>query len=322
MNANNVLTAVDGAIANIDTNMPNGAKAILLELAELCKAEIRLNDARGVGKLDATKAALRIMKTSEKTRRALAFPWTNNQGRQCFMDGFHAFRLTEPLALPERPADAGEPIDLDGLIGSRSYYGDDDCLPLPSAADVRVFIAEEKAKFNATYKTRAERNKAEFVAKWHFGEGLPYCNAEYLLDVLTIMGDDVTLHASKKDGKPNLVGPIHFVSKRGDGILLPIRVFDDANAPKQAEKPKDPDVADKLASLNERLTRARKDADEARKYLSNFAESCKRCAAMYPDTWSISPDEFADMVQWRNHLDTCNAKVAELEKHIAELNAA
>lgn len=321
MTKTDILTRVTLASALVSDEHYAEALEALRSLADSLKADIRLESAKSSGSLDATKAALRVLKNAANySREGIKYPWIDGKDRQCFMDGFRAYRLKTPLALPPRPEDTEKPIDLDKIMDTGTYS--DECLTLPTIDELKASIQTQRAEWRATGKGKSVLRKP-FSALWKFGDGQPAVDAEYLLDTMAIMGENAEAHCSlTKDGKPNCVGGIHFTSERGDAFLLPVRVFSDADQPKAPEKPKDPDIADKLASRNERLARERKELADAERYIENFKVSCKRCAAMYPDTWSISPDEFADFAEWSNHADMIRERIAKLEQEIAELKAA
>lgn len=321
MNKTDILTRVTEASALVSEERYAAAIEALSKLADGLKADIRLDSAKSSGNLDATKAALRVLKNAANySREGIKYPWIDGKDRQCFMDGFRAYRLKEALKLPPRPENAGEPIDLDKIMDTGTYS--DECLTLPTIGELKASIQTQRAEWRATGKGKSVLRKP-FSALWKFGDGQPAVDAEYLLDTLAIMGEGVEAHYSlTNEGKPNCVGPIQFTSERGDAILLPVRVFSDADQPKAPEKPKDPDIEDKLASLNERLAKERKSLDDAVRHMENFALSCKRCATMYPDTWSISPEDFADYANWANYADETRKKIADYERRIAELKAA
>ena len=319
MNKTDILSRVAQANALVSDEHYAEALEALHALADGLKADIRLESAKGAGHLDATKAALRVLKNAANySREGIKYPWIDAKGRQCFMDGFRAYRLNHSLALPPRPDDAGDPIDLEKIIVPGPYSAD--ILTLPTIGELKASIQTQRAEWRAT----GERNmRKPFLAKWAFGDGLPTVNAEYLLDTLAIMGANAEARCQMtKDGKVNTLGIIRFTSECGDAILLPVRVFSDADQPKAPEKPKDPDISDKLANRNDHLARERKELGEAERYIENFKTSCKHCAATYPDTWSISPDEFADFAEWSNHADMIRERIAKLEHEIAELKAA
>ena len=317
LSKSDILTRVTEASTLVSDEHYAAAVETLHKLADSIKAEISLDAAKLGGHLDATKAALRVLKNAANySRESIKYQWTDKNGRQCFMDGFRAYRLKEALDLPPRPDNAGESVDLDNILKGTMFSAEP--LTLPSIGELKATIQTQRAEYRATNKGPMRK---PFEPLWRFGDGLPVVNADYLIDTIAIMGEDADVRYSlTKDGKPNCVGMVHFTSNAGEAFLLPIRMAS-SSQPKPAAKP-DPDVQDKLASLNERLNQTRKELTDAEKYQTNFAISCKRCASMYPDTWSISPDEFADYADWSNRADSLRGRIADLEKRIAEVQAA
>lgn len=249
-------------------------------LAADLEAQLRQEIASAKGTGNATRtvtAMLNAVKKSDTCRTSLHYAWTDKQGRQCVCDGYRAFRLTEPLELEPRPADADEPIDLDKIIPDTSADGWL-TMPLPTVKEVKAFVAVERAK-----NRRAG-------AIWDFGEGRPAVNAAYLIDALTVLPD-----ASEVFYRPGvgLLNPLVFKSERGDGVLLPVRT---ERVMAEYEKARN---AEQLA--REEARRAERDAVERRKFhaavledlLRNYREKAAQDAA-----YSLTPDEFANMAQY------------------------
>ncbi len=207
MKTESILSRVNEIMHNF-SDMPVTAYEQLQMLSNDLAEQVRKEIAASRVETSAFKpitAMLKECKKSSKFRKTMHYAWTDKDGRQCICDGCRAFRLNEALPLEERPADAGDPLNLDKIFPdiSTEYTA----IPLPSAKEVKAFIALERAA-----KGRKE------ILRWDFGKGKPVVNASYLLDLLNILPD------AKEIYYKNLVAPLYAKSERGDAILLPIRL--------------------------------------------------------------------------------------------------
>ncbi len=172
------------------------------------EAQLRIEAAAKGGTVNATKAIAKILKDlKDDPSEGLRYPWIDEQGRQCVTDGFQAFRLNEPLPLIERPDDAGKAIDLTRVIppsveGWKS-------LPMPSAKELRAFIAAERAKWTG--------RRCDFTPVWDFGPNEPSVNANYLLNAAQVFPNAAEIFWD------TLVTPLVVRCDAGDGVILPIR---------------------------------------------------------------------------------------------------
>ena len=144
-------------------------ESLSADLAE----QVRTEYAASRGEANAAKTISALLKAVRKDcgKTALHYAWIDGKGRQCVCDGYRAFRLNEALPLEERPADAGDPINLDKVVPDiRKGYA---AAALPGAKEVKAFIALERA---------AKGRKVSPV--WDFGKDKPAVNAAYLVDLL------------------------------------------------------------------------------------------------------------------------------------------
>ena len=149
-------------------------ESLSADLAE----QVRTEYAASRGEANAAKTISALLKAVRKDcgKTALHYAWIDGKGRQCVCDGYRAFRLNEALPLEERPADAGDPINLDKVVPDiRKGYA---AVALPSAKEVKAFIALERA---------AKGRKVSPV--WDFGKDKPAVNAAYLVDLLNVLPD-------------------------------------------------------------------------------------------------------------------------------------
>ena len=177
----------------------------LVALRDDLSAQIRMDIARNAGSGNAARIIKAFLKAAKKDpRESLRYPWIDGDGRECYCDGFRAFHLNNPLRLVDRPANAGEPIDLariypDSLDGWKE-------LPMPTIAEIKTHIALIKA------------NGGKLI--WRFGPGKPSVNARYLLDAATVFPDAERLYWNR------LVTPMVIRGRDGDGLILPVRDAD------------------------------------------------------------------------------------------------
>ncbi len=207
MTTEEILTRVNEALAtcrNGSTPFPE-----LSRLSEALEDQLRHEIAaqRGTGSAERTIAAM--LKAEQDTRPALAYPWIDSEGRQCMCNGYLAYRLKNHLPLPERPESVGKGVDLDrifpaSLAGWKS-------LPMPSAHELKAFIATERAKLN-----RAERKS--FEPQWSFGPNAPSVNAKYMLDLVTVFPNADTLFWN------TVVSPLVVTCDGSDAMIMPLRV--------------------------------------------------------------------------------------------------
>ena len=271
MKTENILARVNEVLALNDD--PVTARCKLESLSTDLTEQVRVEYAASRGEANAAKtisAMLKAAKQNHSYASALHYAWNDSEGRQCICDGYRAFRLNEALPLEERPADAGDPLNLDKVFPDicKGYAA----TPLPSAKEVKAFIALERA---------AKGRKA--TPLWDFGKGKPAVNAAYLIDLLNVLPDATEIYY----GGP--CSPLYAKSERGDAVLLPVKAESKKNeyaeydaaqwARKQAEK----DAAD----------RAKYHADVLGNMLAKYAERVKE-----DPEYALTPDAFADMVQY------------------------
>ena len=243
-------------------------EALSADLAE----QVRTEYAASRGEANAARTISALLKANKKDsgRTALHYAWIDGKGRQCVCDGFRAFRLNEALPLEERPADAGDPLNLDKVVPDiRNGYA---AVALPSAKEVKAFIALERA---------AKGRKVSLV--WDFGKGKPAVNAAYLLDLLNVLPDATEIYC----GGP--FAPLYAKSARGDAVLLPVR--SEAKNAEYAE----------YAEAQRARQQAAKDAVARAKFhadvLGNMLEKYNERVQNDPE-YALTPDDFANMVQY------------------------
>lgn len=263
MKTETILTRVNEILALSDD--PTPVRCELKALADALADQVRMEYAasHGVGNAARTIRAMLNAEKKNGCRRSLQYAWIDSQGRQCVCDGFRAFRLADPLPLEERPADAGDPVNLDKVTPdvSRNYAA----IPLPSAKEVKAFIAVERAAKGRKH-----------VPVWDFGEGKPDVNAAFLVDLMTVLPDATEIYYST--APKGIFSPLYARSERGDAILLP--VYNQSKAAKC-----------------ETAQAAAQKADEHAKHYASLIASYRECVERDPE-YAVSPDAFAIMAKF------------------------
>ncbi|MBP5731004.1 MAG: hypothetical protein J6X19_07350, partial [Clostridia bacterium] len=317
-----ILTRVNEARNEMDHHVtPRGT---LDDLAAALEDQLRREIAASRGQGNAVKIIGALLKGNEKGgRKALAYPWTDAEGRQCVCDGYQAYRLREALPLPERPENIGDGIALErifpaDLTGFKR-------LPMPSANDLKSFIAVERAK----------ASKRNLEPGWDFGPHAPTVNACYLLNAARIFP------AASEILWSTLMSPLVITCEAGDALLMPIRTEKTMPAEQTDEERRAIERQSEQQAQNRRedaerseiIRKAREDADkawddvkaamqtqikardaleqtndrgDAAAAIDEWVAACEkeakariRCCAstqVYNPTFSIEPSMFADIV--------------------------
>ena len=168
------------------------------------KEKIAEESARGAGNTSVLRAMKRIIGESQNCNYAGA--WIGKNGRQYVCSGYHGVAVDHHFDLPK--VDGNESVEKTMQAEPDNTWID---LPMPSVATLRTHIKLSRAEWLADGKPD------RFRAVWDFGEGRPYVNAQYLLDVLECLPDAVAYV------KPGMFYPVFFHNKNGIGVLLPIR---------------------------------------------------------------------------------------------------
>lgn len=146
-------------------------------------------------------AVKRIIRTCY--RNDLRGVWKSADGSAwCCCDGQREVRLKNVSGVPV--LDQSFPNIEAQLDGARKSANKS--LPLPSAAELKTYIAAEKAA----------GIKPDSLWYW-WGDDTPAVNASFLLDMVTIFPD------CKEARYRTELSPLYFCGDNGDGILLPVR---------------------------------------------------------------------------------------------------
>ena len=176
--------------------------------------DIKSQAAKSAGRADVKKLLEKVCKSAEKIRPGspMSKDAHDDAGRQIVCDGYRLYRITEPVELAAEYTGTGldnPAVKFASKIDASDYTRE---LPVPTAADLKIIITDQKAK------NKASKSKCKVPAIYDFGDGLPAVNAEYLLDVINLYGENVKLTAAASN-----LSPIFIESETGDGLLFPVK---------------------------------------------------------------------------------------------------
>ena len=272
INHENILSRVC-AIAEVVKNDPT-ASAMLDDLRGALEAAVRERAASAKGEGNAARTLTSILTAQKKNsrREALNYAWLDAAGRQCVCDGFQAFRLNAP-----------KPFDLDKIFPAPADLASEyRVIKLPDAAEVKAFIAVERAK-----------NGRKAAPVWDFGDGLPAVNARFLLDLFAVFPDASEAYIKTDYTRYN--SPMFVKAEGGDALLLPL-MDDDKRAAFLAER-------DAAQAAAEEAKRRRWEKVEAEKLLRGALDQYAKNVEKDPE-FGLSPKAFANMAHWSA---ICNA---------------
>lgn len=210
MNTQEILTRVNAIVTeHNELQRDENVRTLIADLESQIRSEI----AKSGGNLNAVKTIERLLKVNKDTNRSvLSYAWIDEEGRQVVCDGYRIFRIApgKHLPLESMPENLRKNIPDMNMVFPLPLSAKYKPVPLPTVNELKTFIALERAKNG--------RNK-ELV--WDLGEGCPFVNATYLLDIFAIFPDvteifcDTSLNGQFK--------PVYVRSENGDALLLPIR---------------------------------------------------------------------------------------------------
>ena len=164
------------------------------------KEDILKTEAKATGNTKRLQAAKRILKKGGQSRPAFEFAYTKN-GKQYFTDGFRLAILKNFLPLPQLPKDEMfcDISHFDRAAQTERYT----VIDTPDINKLQAYIKIQKA------------NKVKFIT-YSFGEQFTTVDANFLLDMLTIIPDAQIRFTSRYNA-------LILVSDNGDvGLLMPV----------------------------------------------------------------------------------------------------
>ena len=284
-NSEKVLARLHEILALTPYQMP----APLRDLAADVSAMVRADYAAQKGTSSPLRALNALIKACRKRdfREELHYAWTDGKGRQCWTNGFIAFRLIDHLPLEPRPDHLRpEPIDLDKIFpASFDKYTR---LDLPSPKDVRAFIALRRAE-----------NGSKADAIWDFGFRRPLVNASLLLDLLTVLPGATEFYV-KADSQ---LSPLFVRCAAGEAALYPLRP--DPKSEKAAEFRTDDSPSDDLPVIHHLHS-----LDITPDWRFTRSEVIKPDGSVFLAEYSVTPRESV-VVLWSEGDKTCQLRVVK-----------
>ena len=200
------------SIANKTGNVP--AHLIIRDIKADVITEINLAAAKKSGNLSTKRVMDKLLKEMRNSgREALAYAWIDSEGRQCFCNGFVAYRLYEGhhIATEDRPENVGRGVNLDQVYEEPIKYTNS------VALDIKLMNAYKTAMKAAG----AKRDKIIFKLgnDGCFYCHTPYVNVDYVIDSVNALG---ITELRYKD----MINGMYGKSDIGDCIILPIRRSD------------------------------------------------------------------------------------------------
>lgn len=193
------------------------AYAKLKEIELLLQKDIRISENKKNGKLNAYKAAERILKNAVKKGFADCYHFPlEDEENQVIIDGYHMIVLpiSQKLNLEPAPPEIKErqTFNYRGVIPHSDSFTKS--VKLPNIADLRAEIKARKPLL----KNKLKSNKNVCITV-KFDDN-KYFNAEYLLDTMEVVGSSGSAHFYK-------IGKAYGLYMRDDdgviGICMPIK---------------------------------------------------------------------------------------------------
>lgn len=282
-NSEKVLARLHEILAMNPAEMPSP----LRDLAADVSAMVRADYASQKGVSSPLRALNALIKACRKQnfREELHYAWTDGKGRQCWTDGFIAFRLVDRLPLEPRPDHLRpEPINLDKIFpASFDKYTR---LDLPSPKDVRAFIALRRAE-----------NGSKTDAIWDFGFRRPLVDAKLLLDAMTVLPGATEIYFKSH------LAPLFIRCAAGEAALFPYRP--DPKSEKAAEFRTDDSPSDDLPVIHHLHS-----CDITPDWHFTPSEVVKPDGSVFPVEYSVTPRESV-VVLWSEGDKTCQLRVVK-----------
>lgn len=174
------------------------------------KAEYNNELAKSAGKLDAKKAAEKIIKIMQENGRPRAGAIKTSDGKYIFSSPYHGIRIADSFNITEWQ---GVPPDFERIFNGVAQNAGERLTP-PSAAELKEIIRKTKAE------NKGKNKYAKTAPLYDFGENAPAVNAEYLLQIMQAIGEDIVITAAAE--RPTVSG-LYIYTDIGDAVLMPSR---------------------------------------------------------------------------------------------------
>lgn len=173
------------------------------------KAEYNNELAKTAGKLDAKKAAESMVKIMRESRPQAGAVKTSD-GKYIFASPYHGIRIADNFNIT---AWQGVPPDFERIFNGTAQNAGEHLTP-PSAAELKEIIRKTKAE------NKGKNKYAKTAPLYDFGENAPAVNAEYLLQIMQALGEDIVITAAAGNA---MVSGLYIYTDIGDAILMPCR---------------------------------------------------------------------------------------------------
>ncbi len=174
------------------------------------KAEYNNELAKTAGKLDAKKAAEKIIKIMQENGRPHAGAIKTSDGKYIFSSPYHGIRIADNFNITEWQ---GVAPDFERVFNGTAQNAGERLTP-PTAAELKEIIRKTKAE------NKGKKKYAKAAPLYDFGENAPAVNAEYLLQIMQAIGEDIVITAAAE--RPTVSG-LYIYTNIGDALLMPSR---------------------------------------------------------------------------------------------------
>lgn len=174
------------------------------------KAEYNNELAKSAGKIDAKKAAEKIIKIMQENGRPHAGAIKTSDGKYIFSSPYHGVRIADNFNIT---AWQGVPPDFERIFNGVAQNAGERLTP-PTAAELKEIIRKTKAE------NKGKNKYAKTAPLYDFGENAPAVNAEYLLQIMQAIGEDIVITAAAE--RPTVSG-LYIYTDIGDAVLMPSR---------------------------------------------------------------------------------------------------
>lgn len=173
------------------------------------KAEYNNELVKSAGKLGTKKAAESIVKMMREIRPPAGAVKTSD-GKYIFASPYHGIRIADNFNIAKWQ---GVPPDFERIFNGVAQNAGERLTP-PTAAELKDIIRKTKAE------NTGKKKYAKAAPLYDFGENAPAVNAEYLLQIMQAIGEDIVITAAAE--RPTVSG-LYIYTNIGDAILMPSR---------------------------------------------------------------------------------------------------
>lgn len=205
-----VYSMLETVLNFISSDEKNSIKEMLLsedndfgKIIKTLEEDIAQESAKKNGVSTQRNALKRIIKVASHDDRLNGI-WTNKEGNQVVCNGYVAIHLKTHFDLPKVKG-----LDTDAFFNFNRIKLNK-TVPLPTIGKLKNIIAK--------HKQDTKKDKVKSYATYDFGDNLPRVNVQYLLDIMEVLPDVLTVSLSSQNS------PVYFESKKyGKAVLMPCR---------------------------------------------------------------------------------------------------